>query len=132
MRWVREAAKAVQNASDEIARLIDATAGQVVFTSGATESNNLAIKGVCLHPRQKRRKIVTVTSEHPAVLDVCEELSRHHFQVVRVPVIQQGNELAGVPDLDALTDAVDDETALVSVMWANNEMGAIAPMKKDR
>ncbi len=125
----RDAADAVDHSISQIAELIDARQSQIVFTSGATESNNLALKGVCLHPRQKRRKVVTVTTEHPAVLDVCEELSRSGFEIVKVPVIQRDQSLAGVPDLERLAEAIDDDTAIVSVMWANNEIGAIAPMK---
>ncbi len=124
----REAADRVLACTEKIGPLIGAPATQLVFTSGATESNNLAIKGVCLHPRQKRRKIVTLATEHAAVLDVCEELARHGFDIVRVPVLQHNQELAGVPDLEAIAAAVDDDTALVSVMWANNEIGAIAMM----
>jgi cysteine desulfurase len=124
----REAAEMVLTCTEKISSCIGAPETQLVFTSGATESNNLALKGVCLHPRQKRRKIVTVTTEHAAVLDVCDELARHGFEVVRVPVLPHDQKMAGVLDLDALADAVDDDTALVSVMWANNEIGAIAPM----
>lgn len=126
----REAGEATEQAVTQIASLINVPRDNLVMTSGATESNNLAIRGVCLHPRQKRRHVVTVTSEHPAVLDVCAELEQEGFRVTYVPVIQRGDPKAGVVDLDQLADAVDEETALVSVMWANNEIGAIAPMKE--
>jgi cysteine desulfurase len=124
------AADAIERSIDEIAKLLNVENDTVVMTSGATESNNLAIRGVCTHPRQKRRHIVTVTSEHPAVLDVATELEGEGFRVTRVPVIPNGQELAGTVDLNRLADAVDDDTALVSVMWANNEIGAISPMKE--
>ncbi len=124
----RIAADAVDRAIEEIAALLQVKKETVVITSGATESNNLAIRGVCTHPRQKRRHLVTVTTEHPAVLDVIMELEGEGFRVTRVPVIPCGQEDAGLVDLNRLEDAVKEDTALVSVMWANNEIGAIAPM----
>ena len=120
----------MHNAVEQIARLLNAPSDSIVMTSGATESNNLAIRGLCTHPRQKRRHIVTVSTEHPAVLDVFEDLQKHGFRVTRVPVQQDGRMDAGVVDLQKLEEAIDDDTALVSVMWANNEIGAIAPMKE--
>jgi len=125
-----ESNQAMHNAVEQIARLLNAPSDSIVMTSGATESNNLAIRGLCTHPRQKRRHIVTVSTEHPAVLDVFEDLQKHGFRVTRVPVQQDGRMDAGVVDLQKLEEAIDDDTALVSVMWANNEIGAIAPMKE--
>lgn len=134
------AGQAIERSVDQIASLMCVDRSSVVFTSGATESNNLAIRGVCLHPRQKRRHLVTVTSEHPAVLDVARDLAGEGFRVTTVPVIpngrdsngrdSNGRDRAGSVDLNRLAEAVDDETALVSVMWANNETGAISPMKE--
>ena len=124
------AADAIEEYVDEIASMLGVASDSIVVTSGATEANTLAIRGVCLHPRQKRRHIVTATTEHPAVLDVFAELEDEGFRVTRVPVIQNGASEAGVIDLNRLSDAVDDGTALVSIMWANNEIGAIAPMKE--
>ncbi len=124
----RDAADVVDASTARILELIDSPGSQLIYTSGATESNNLAIKGVCLHPRQKRRKVVTATTEHPAVLDVVDELGRQGFDVVKVPVLPNGHPLAGVPDLDRLAEEIDDHTAIVSVMWANNEIGSISPM----
>ncbi|MGB7328893.1 MAG: cysteine desulfurase family protein [Rubripirellula sp.] len=120
------AADAIDRSAKSVAKLVGAAPETIVFTSGATEANNLAIRGVCLHPRQKRRHIVTVATEHPAVLDVCEDLKRDGFRVTVVPVIPAGSPKAGVVDLDRLADAIDDDTAIVSVMAANNEVGAIA------
>lgn len=113
-----------------VAELLHAPAESVVMTSGATESNNLAIRGYCTHPRQRRRHLVTVSTEHPAVLDVFSDLESEGFRVTVVPVHRNGAPNAGIVDLDKLSQAIDDDTALVSVMWANNEMGAIAPMKE--
>ena len=125
-----ESNQAMHNAVEQIARLLNAPSDSIVMTSGATESNNLAIRGLCTHPRQKRRHIVTVSTEHPAGVDVFEDLQKHGFRVTRVPVQQDGRMDAGVVDLQKLEEAIDDDTALVSVMWANNEIGAIAPMKE--
>ncbi len=122
------AAAAIEQSTSRIAAMLGAKPENVFFTSGATESNHLAIRGVCTHPRQKRRHIVTVATEHPAVLDVCKDLRRDGFRVTVVPVAATGSADAGVVDLDHLRSAVDDDTAIVSVMWANNEIGAIAPM----
>ncbi|MGI9471811.1 MAG: cysteine desulfurase family protein [Rubripirellula sp.] len=124
------AGAAVERAVAQLASLMNAPVESVVMTSGATESNNLAIRGVCTHPRQKRRHIVTVTTEHPAVLDVTAELEREGFRVTKVPVMPADHSDAGVVDLQRLEESLDDDTALVSVMWANNEIGAIAPMKQ--
>ena len=124
-----QAADAIDLATAGVAAMLGAKPDHIVFTSGATESNNLAIRGACLHPRQKRRRIVTVATEHPAVLDVALDLKRDGFDATIVPVIPCGNSQAGIVDLDRLADAVDEQTALVSVMWANNEMGAIAPLE---
>tara|TARA_R110002049_G_scaffold2750_2_gene21524 strand:- start:330994 stop:332154 length:1161 start_codon:yes stop_codon:yes gene_type:complete len=121
----RTAADAIGQAIAEIAEVLDASAESVVITSGATESNNLALRGVCTHPRQKRRHIVTVATEHPAVLDVANDLKRDGFRVSHVRV-----DAAGRVDLQQLADTIDDDTAIVSVMWANNEVGTVAPMQQ--
>jgi cysteine desulfurase len=121
----RTAGDAIESALTDVAEWLAAPVDSVVITSGATESNNLAIRGVCCHPRQKRRHIVTVTTEHPSVLDVVSDLEKDGFRVSRVPV---GS--TGIVDLERLGEAVDDDTAIVSVMWANNEVGAIAPMRE--
>lgn len=126
----KKSADAIERSVQQIADLVGTNPDSVVMTSGATESNNLAIRGVCTHPRQKRRHIVTVTTEHPAVLDVAADLERDGFRISRVAVAQDGSPEAGIVDLNQLADAIDDDTALVSVMWANNEIGAIAPMKE--
>lgn len=126
----RDAAGGVDAATHDVAKMLNVPTESIVFTSGATESNTLAIRGACLHPRQKRRHIVTVDTEHPAVLDVFTELEQEGFRVTRVPVLTGSDPKAGVVDLNQLSDAIDDDTALVSVMWANNEIGAIAPISE--
>ncbi len=97
-----ESHQAMEKAVGQIAQLINAPVDSVVMTSGATESNNLAIRGMCLHPRQKRRHIVTVTTEHPAVLDVFTDLQSSGFRVTHVPVQQSGSADAGIVDLQNL------------------------------
>ncbi len=126
----RVALDAVTRATASISMAIDAPLDSIVYTSGATESNNLAIKGVLRHPRNKKRHFITVSTEHHAVLDIADELEREGFRVTRVPALPNGNASAGIIDLDRLAESIDDDTALVSVMWANNEVGSITPMKQ--
>lgn len=120
-----QAAEAVERSIEAMAAMLDAPADAVVVTSGATESIQLAIRGVCTHPRQKRRHLVTAMSEHAAVLDVVLELEREGFRITRLPV-----DRTGLLDLRQLSEAIDDDTAIVSVMWANNEIGTVASMRQ--
>lgn len=124
----RTVAEQVERAIARLAAALGATADELVMTSGATESNNLALFGVCFHPRQTRRKIVSVTTEHKATLDPLQRLRERGFQVELVGVKQHPAADAGVVDLAALRDALDDKTAVVSVMLANNETGVIQPL----
>ncbi|PAY16727.1 cysteine desulfurase NifS [Rhodopirellula sp. SM50] len=126
----REAKSAMDAALAMIASQLGVAADAVLITSGATESNNLAIDGICRHPRQRRRHVVTSTIEHPAVLDVVARLEKDGFRVTRVPVHRFDHPLAGQVDLEQLSAAMDDDTALVSVHWANNEIGVIQPMSQ--
>ncbi|MCS7469219.1 cysteine desulfurase [Stieleria sp. ICT_E10.1] len=126
----REAKSAMDAALAMIASHLGVAADAVLITSGATESNNLAIDGICRHPRQRRRHVVTSTIEHPAVLDVVARLEKDGFRVTRVPVHRFDHPLAGQVDLEQLSAAMDDDTALVSVHWANNEIGVIQPMSQ--
>lgn len=115
------AAEAVEVARGEVADLIGADRGEILFVSGATEANNLALKG--LLSRSKRRQLVTLATEHHAVLDAARALESNGVRVDALPVRETGQ-----PDLDALGAAVSSQTRLVSVAFANNEIGAIAPM----
>jgi cysteine desulfurase len=119
----RDAAHAVQTAREETASLLSASAREIVFTSGATESNNLAIKGLVHARRDRGRRIVTTVIEHDSVLDICTRLEREGFEIVRLPVGPDG-----LLPLDALERAVDRSTLLVSVMAANNEIGVLQPL----
>lgn len=121
----RTAAAGVRSAVELIAKSVGVQADHLVITSGATESILLGIRGVCTYPRQNRRTIVTTATEHAAVSDVATELSRDGFDIKTVGVDDRG-----VPDLDDLRDSMSDDVALVSVMWANNEVGTISPMKE--
>ena len=122
--WESEAA--VDNAREQIARLIRASSPrEIIFTSGATESDNLAIKGVAESYRDKGNHIITCVTEHKAVLDSCKVLEQQGYQVTYLPV--DGN---GDINLPHLRDAMTDKTILISIMAANNEIGTIAPVKE--
>ncbi|MCA9194321.1 MAG: cysteine desulfurase [Planctomycetales bacterium] len=122
--------EAVEYWTEQIARCIGAEQDEVLFTSGATESNNLAILGYCLRPRQRRRKIISLVSEHHAVLDPFQRLTAHGFEVVLLPIHPQTSNTPGMIDEEAFISALDEETALVSIMLANNEIGVIQPIEK--
>jgi cysteine desulfurase len=128
-RLGREAAEAVEQARGEVAALIGADQREIVFTSGATESNNAALKGALRFLRDQRRAdkdhIVTVATEHKCVLETCRQLEREGFSLTILPV---GHD--GLLDLDGLAAAIGPRTALVSVMAVNNEIGVIQPLAR--
>ncbi|MDB5309694.1 MAG: iscS [Gemmataceae bacterium] len=119
-----EAEAAVEEARDQIADLIGASGKEIIFTSGATESNNLAIKGVMAMYKKKGNHIVTQATEHKAVLDTCKRLERDGAQVTYLPVDKYGQVHA-----EQIREALTDKTVLVSIMAANNEIGTIQPIK---
>jgi cysteine desulfurase len=119
------AEEAVEAAREQVARLVGATAREIVWTSGATESNNLALKGAAQFHRQKGRHLVTVKTEHKAVLDSLHALERDGFEVTTLDVGRDGRL-----DPGALSDALRPDTLLVSVMHANNETGVIQPVEE--
>ncbi len=121
--WVAE--DAVEKGRKQIASLIGATSKEIVFTSGATESNNLAIKGVAEMYAEKGNHIITAATEHKAVLDTCKHLEKKGCRVTYLPL--KGD---GLVDLDMLRDAITDKTILISIMYANNEIGVIQPVKE--
>ncbi len=118
-----EAEKAVDQARERIAGLVGAGAKEIVFTSGATESDNLAIKGVAEMYREKGNHIITLPTEHKAVLDTCKRLQKHGYEVTYLPVGKDG-----LLDLDDLRRAISDKTILVTIMAANNEIGVLQPI----
>lgn len=115
-----EAEEAVEKARADIAALINANPKEIVFTSGATESDNLAIKGAANFYKTKGKHLITVKTEHKAVLDTMRELERQGFEVTYLGVQENG-----LIDLEELKAAIRDDTILVSVMWANNEIGVV-------
>ena len=119
--WVAEAA--VEEAREEVARLVNADPKEIVWTSGATESNNLAIKGAANFYSGKGKHLITVKTEHKAVLDTCRELERQGFEVTYLDVKENG-----LLDLDVFKAALRPDTILVSVMFVNNEVGVIQPI----
>jgi cysteine desulfurase len=120
-----EALKAVEQARQQIADGIGGKSEEIIFTSGATESNNLAIKGIAEQYKDKGNHIITCVTEHPAVLDPCKKLESKGFDVTYLPVDQYG-----LIDLDQLRNAIRPETILISIMAANNEIGVLAPLKE--
>src|SRR3989449_10384778 len=119
--WAGETA--VEQSRESIARLIGATAQEIIFTSGATESDNLAIKGVAEMYKEKGNHIITAVTEHKAVLDACQRLEKYGYRLTYLPVQKDG-----LIDLDDLKAAIDDKTILVTIMAANNEIGVLQPI----
>ena len=119
--WAAE--EGVETARERVAKLIGATAKEIIFTSGATESDNLAIKGVAEMYREKGNHIITAVTEHKAVLDTCKRLEKYGYRVTYMPVQKDG-----LIDLEELKRAIDAKTILVTIMFANNEIGVIQPV----
>ena len=115
----------MEKARKQIADLIGANAKEIIFTSGATESDNLAIKGVAEMYAERGNHIITAATEHKAVLDTCKKLEKSGFRVTYLPV--QGD---GLIDLDMLKESITDKTILVTIMYANNEIGVIQPVAR--
>ena len=120
-----EAEAAVEEAREQIAAVIGATAKEIIFTSGATESTNLAIKGVAGMYKKKGNHVVTQVTEHKATLDTCKRLERDGFQVTYLPVDKYGQVHA-----EQVREALTDKTILVSIMAANNEIGTLMPVRE--
>jgi cysteine desulfurase len=120
-----EAEEATEKARKQVASLIGATSKEIVFTSGATESNNLALKGVAEMYAEKGNHIITAATEHKAILDTCKRLEKHGTRVTYLPVQQNG-----LVDLDQLRMAITDKTVLISIMHANNEIGVLQPIRE--
>ena len=118
-----EAEKAVEDAREEVAALVNADAKEIIWTSGATESNNLAIKGAAHFYQGKGKHIITVKTEHKAVLDTVRELEREGFEATYLDVQENG-----LIDLEALKAAIRPDTIVVSVMFVNNEIGVVQPI----
>ncbi|KAH7642329.1 nfs1 cysteine desulfurase [Dermatophagoides farinae] len=119
-----ESEKAVENAREQVATLIGADPKEIIFTSGATEANNIAIKGVANFYKNKKNHVITTQTEHKCVLSSCRYLENEGFRVTYLPVKSNG-----IIDLEQLRDAITDKTSLVSIMTVNNEIGVKQPIK---
>jgi cysteine desulfurase len=118
-----KAEEGVEHAREQVAKLVGATPKEIIWTSGATESNNLAIKGVAEMYREKGNHIITEVTEHKAVLDTCKRLEKYGFEVTYLPVAKDGRV-----DLDELRKAITPKTILITIMYANNEIGVVQPI----
>ncbi|MBI4469578.1 MAG: cysteine desulfurase, partial [Acidobacteria bacterium] len=119
----QRARSALESARNQVARLIGATAGEIIFTSGGTEADNLAIKGSAEALREQGRHIITSAIEHAAVLNSCAELEKRGFEVTRLPVNPEG-----LVSVDQVLNALREDTILITLMAANNEIGALLPV----
>jgi cysteine desulfurase len=121
----REAKEALEQSREKVANLLGASSEEIIFTSGGTESDNLALKGIARRNRQQGNHIITTRIEHPAILETCRALEKEGFSVTYLPVTDEG-----LVDTAALEAAIRPETILISVMHANNEVGTIQPIEE--
>ena len=122
----REAKEALEKAREQVAKLVGATkAKEIIFTSGGTESSNLAIRGVAGRARKKGNHIITSDIEHVSVLNTCKSLEKEGYQITYLPV-----DRSGFVDPDSLRQAITPETILITIIYANNEIGTIQPIKE--
>jgi cysteine desulfurase len=120
-----EAKEALEDSREKVARLLGANPEEIIFTSGGTESDNLALKGIARRSKEKGRHIITSSVEHPAILETCRNLQKEGFEVTYLPVTSEG-----LVDLSVLESAIRPDTILISVMHANNEIGTIQPLEE--
>ena len=118
-----EAEEAIEKAREQVAQIIGADAKEIIFTSGATESNNIALKGVARFYRERKNHIITCVTEHKCVLESCRHLAQEGFDVTYLTVQENG-----LIDLNVLRDAITDKTVLISIMGVHNEIGVIQPL----
>jgi cysteine desulfurase len=120
-----ETEEAIEKAREYVAKLIGASSKEIIWTSGATESNNMAIKGIARFYREHKKHIITTQTEHKCVLDSCRSLEAEGFDVTYLPV-----EKNGLINLETLEKSIRPDTAIVSIMGVNNEIGVIQPLKE--
>ena len=120
-----EAEEAVEIARESVAAIIGSLPKEIIFTSGATEANNIALQGVAKNYQNQGRHIITLKTEHKAVMDVCQHLSKDGFDITYLPVDKDG-----ILNVNKFEDAIRDDTILASVMHVNNEIGVIQPIKE--
>lgn len=120
----RENKAIIEDARKQVAKALNANTEEIYFTSGGSESDNMALKGVAFANQDKGRHIITSKIEHPAVLDTCKELERHGFEITYINVDKNG-----IVDLKQLETSIREDTILISIMFANNEIGTIEPIK---
>ena len=123
--FARESAKAIEEARERVANILNAKPTEIIFTSGGTEANNLAIKGIAFANRERGNHIITSKIEHHAVLNTCKWLEKQGFNVSYIEV-----DKYGIVDLEELKRTISDKTILISVMYANNEVGTIEPVSE--
>jgi cysteine desulfurase len=121
----QEAKEALEESREKVAKLLAASPEEIIFTSGGTESDNLALKGIARRNKDKGKHIITTNVEHPAILETCRKLEKEGFSVTYLPVTGKG-----LVDLAALEAAIRPDTILISVMHANNEIGTIQPLEE--
>ena len=122
---VRDNKEIIENARKEVAEILNASPSEIYFTSGGSEADNMALKGIALGNVDKGKHIITSKIEHPAVLDTCKELEREGFEISYIGVNENG-----IVDLTELENKIRKDTILISIMLANNEIGTIQPIKK--
>jgi cysteine desulfurase len=121
----QEAAEALEESREKVAKLLGASPEEIIFTSGGTESDNLALKGIARRNKDRGKHIITTCVEHPAILETCKKLEKEGFAVTYLPVTGEG-----LVDMAALEAAIRPDTTLISVMHANNEVGTIQPLEE--
>lgn len=121
----RDNKEIIENARKEVAEILNANPSEIYFTSGGSEADNMALKGIVLGNADKGKHIITSTIEHPAILDTCKELEREGFEISYIGVNENG-----IVDLQELENKIRKDTVLISIMFANNEIGTIQPIKK--
>lgn len=120
-----EAREAIEDARERVAKLINAEPSEIYFTSGGTESDNIALKGIAFKNRKNGRHIITSSFEHPAILEVCRALAKMDYDVTYLPVTREG-----LIEPDGVREAIRPDTILISIMHANNEIGTIEPLQE--